>query len=503
MAAMNHSMELGGMFAGLGAVMSESTKALAVTDITSDSRNANAGGLFLACRGVAQHGLEYLDDALAAGVSAVAWEPEEGLQEPNLPTDVVGIVVDGLGVKVGDIADRFFSHPSSQLQVTGITGTNGKTTSAWLTSAALNRLTDKSAYMGTLGYGVVPDLQPSALTTPGVIAVHRRMRELADDGAQSLVMEVSSHALDQGRIDGVNVHTAAFTNLSRDHLDYHGDIESYQAAKARLFDIDTLQTAVINVGDEFGTTLVGGLTSRLQVITVALADRLEQGRQADLCASYQELKSGGLQIEFSGAYGAASLHSKLWGGFNAENLLVSVGILVSQGYSLDEALTAMDAGPVPPGRMQVINGGDDTPAVIIDFAHTPDALAQALESVRRHTGGRLLCVFGCGGDRDQGKRAQMGAIADEMADFVVVTSDNPRHEDPLAIIDSIVAGIEGEDYEVVADRAAAIHRAIQDAGKDDSVLIAGKGSENYQVIGDRVAEFSDLLVAEHALGVAS
>ncbi len=502
MVAAAEAMELGALFEGLNVELSDATKAIPVADITSDSRNAVEGGLFLACRGVDEHGLDYIDGALAAGVSAVAWEPEAGLQEPNLPTSVVGIVVDELGIKVGDIADRFFSQPSKQLNVTGITGTNGKTTTAWLASDALNRVGANSTYMGTLGYGVVPNLRPSALTTPGCIAVHRRMRELADAGAQNLVMEVSSHALDQGRIDGVNVHIAAFTNLSRDHLDYHGDLSSYKATKAKLFDIDTLQTAVINVGDEFGASLAGGLTSRLEVITVALADQQRHGRQADLCASYRELKTGGLQIEFSGAYGAASMHSKLWGGFNAENLLVSVGILVSQGYSLDEALTAMDAGPVPPGRMQVVDNDREGPAVIIDFAHTPDALAKALESARRHTGGQLLCVFGCGGDRDQGKRIEMGAIADRLADYVVVTTDNPRHEDPQAIIDNIVAGISGDAYEVVTDRAEAIDSAIRRASKDDSVLVAGKGSENYQLIAGRVEDFSDLQVAERALGVA-
>ena len=494
-------MELGQLLLEDGPALTAAARGTAVVDITSDSRNAVANGLFLACDGVHEHGLAYLDDALAAGVAAVAWEPVEGVTEPNLPASVVGIVVDDLSAKVGDIADRFFSHPSQQINVTGITGTNGKTTTAWLTAAAHDRAAGATAYMGTLGYGRVPELAPSSLTTPGCIAVHRRLRELADAGVQHLVMEVSSHALDQGRVDGVEMPTAAFTNLSRDHLDYHGDMESYKAAKARLFEVRGLRSAVINVGDEFGAELAAGLASRLNVLTVAVEDQLRQGQQADLCATYRELQSGGLHIEFSGAYGAASLRSKLWGGFNAENLLVSVGILVSQGFSLDEALTAMDAGPVPPGRMEVVHGRTDAPAVIIDFAHTPDALTSALATARRHTGGKLICVFGCGGERDTGKRGEMGAVAGQLADHIVVTSDNPRSEDPAQIIAAIVAGIGAASHEVVADRATAIEAAIAAADADDTVLVAGKGAENYQLIGDAVLEFSDRAAAERALGV--
>jgi UDP-N-acetylmuramoyl-L-alanyl-D-glutamate--2,6-diaminopimelate ligase len=262
---------------------------LQVQDITASSDKVVPGALFLACRGGQHHGLEFVAEAVAAGAAVVAWEPEEGLAAPQLPQTVVGIPVENLGAQVGDIAARFFARPSAEMQLTGITGTNGKTTVAWLTSQALNRLGSSIAYMGTLGYGMVPELAPSALTTPGCILVHRRLRELLDQGASGAVLEVSSHGLDQGRVDGVQLDVAAFTNLSRDHLDYHGDLDAYKAAKARLFSVSSLESAVINVGDSFGAQLAGELDGDIRVITVALTGRcyLKDGQQADLQADFE------------------------------------------------------------------------------------------------------------------------------------------------------------------------------------------------------------------------
>jgi UDP-N-acetylmuramoyl-L-alanyl-D-glutamate--2,6-diaminopimelate ligase len=475
-----------------------------VNDMTADSRRVQPGSLFLACHGSVHHGLEFADAAIAANAAAIAWEPQDGLQLPELPATVTAFPVDDLSARVGDIADRFFAEPSAQITLTGITGTNGKTTTAWLASEALNRLAGKSAYMGTLGYGVIPELESSELTTPGCISVHRRLRQLLDDGVSNVVMEVSSHGLDQGRIDGARINTAAFTNLSRDHLDYHGDLDSYKAAKAKLFAGAALQTAVINTGDAFGAELADDLGEGIQVIKVALAEQLQKGQQADLCATYSLAVGGGLQISFTGSFGTAEMASALWGRFNAENLLVAVGILLAHKYSLEQAVAALEAGSIPPGRMQVIAGSAENPIVIVDFAHTPDALAQALQTLRGHCAGKVVCVFGCGGDRDHGKRSEMGAIANHLADHIIVTSDNPRDENPLAIIDAIVAGIDADaSYEVVEDRADAITRAINSAGSGDAVLVAGKGSENYQLIADRVEKFSDEDVAIRALGVAS
>ncbi len=477
---------------------------ITVNDITANSGCVRQGGLFLACQGTHHHGLDFADEAVAARVAAIAWEPQACVQAPAVPASVAAFPVDGLDARVGDIADRFFGAPSAQITVTGITGTNGKTTTAWLASEALNRLVVKSAYMGTLGYGVVPQLEPSALTTPGCISVHRRLRELLDDGVSNAVMEVSSHGLDQGRIDGVRVKTAAFTNLSRDHLDYHGDFDTYKAAKAKLFSGVSLQTAVINVGDPFGVELANGLSGRVRTITVALNNQTRPSCEPELSASYIEVPASGLQIKFTGAFGTAEMNSVLWGQFNAENLLVAVGILLAHDYSLKQAVAALEVGSAPPGRMQVIKGAAHDPMVIVDFAHTPDALAKALETVRNYCDGKIVCVFGCGGERDQGKRGEMGAIANQLADHIIITSDNPRNEDPQAIIDAILHGIDVDaSCEVVEDRANAISRAINMAVTGDAVLVAGKGSENYQLIAGRAETFSDQAVVTRALGMAS
>ncbi|MBT8422384.1 MAG: UDP-N-acetylmuramoyl-L-alanyl-D-glutamate--2,6-diaminopimelate ligase [Gammaproteobacteria bacterium] len=469
---------------------------ISVNDITSHSGRVAAGGLFLAIQGYGGHGLDHLTEALDARPAAVAWEPTEGYSEPDLPAEIAGICVPDLGNQVAGIADRFFSTPSASLRITGITGTNGKTTTAWLASRALNVLGTRTGYMGTLGYGVSAHLKTSALTTPGVIAVHRRLRELADDGAEALVMEVSSHGLDQGRIDAVRVDTAAFTNLSRDHLDYHGDIESYAAAKAKLFAIDSLGSAVINTGDEYGRRFASMFGAEMNLLTVAM-DGTPGATDADIVAARTAAVHGGMVVTLRDRSGTAELHSEMLGAFNAENLLVATGIVVANGYSLEEAATALGQCTPPPGRMQCIRV-PHKPLVIVDFAHTPDALTKALQAARDHISDEapLIVVFGCGGDRDQGKRAEMGRAAAASADFVVLTSDNPRSEDPAAIIDDIRAGIaDAGQVRVETDRRLAIRKAIDATDPSGIVLIAGKGSEDYQIIGERTEAFSDVAVA--------
>ena len=499
---MTHAVRLSDLLAGEDMQVPD----VSVSDITSHSGRVAAGGLFLACRGYGGHGLDHLDEALAAAPAAVAWEPAEGYPDPELPAAVAGVCVPGLGDQVGDIADRFFAAPSSELNITGITGTNGKTTTAWLASRALQVLGKRSAYMGTLGYGSGTRLQPTSLTTPGVIAVHRRLRELADDGAELLVMEVSSHGLDQGRVDAVRVRTAAFTNLSRDHLDYHGDIESYAAAKAKLFAIASLEAAVINTGDEYGRRFAESMSgAEVNLLTVAM-DGTPGATTADIVATRAAAGPGGMLLKLRGTRGEAELHSRMLGDFNAENLLVAAGIVVAHGFPLEAAAAALGQCEPPPGRMQCLRI-EGQPLVIIDFAHTPDALAKALQAARGHARSEapLVVVFGCGGDRDQGKRAEMGRAAAEHADFVVLTSDNQRSEDPLAIIDDIRAGIADVNrVRVEADRRLAIRKAIDATDASGIVLIAGKGSEDYQIIGERTEAFSDAVVAaQHMRGLGS
>ena len=476
---------------------------LIVTDITAHSGRSVPGGLFLAYAGDRHHGLEFIDEALAANVAAVAWEPSPQVAQPKFPDTVVGIAVPGLREHIGTIADQFFTAPSASLNVTGITGTNGKTTTAWLVAEALNRLGHTGAYLGTLGYGIGPALTPSALTTPGCIAVHRRLRALVDAGATDAIMEVSSHGLHQGRVDGVRFRTAVLTNLSRDHLDYHGTLTAYGEAKARLFLETGIETAVLNVGDAFGQALLGRLPTNVKTVTVYVTDASKAEAAPDLTADLLGSGPDGLQLKLSGRFGQAELSSRLWGRFNVENIVVATGVLLAQEFSLAQAATALAGCIAPPGRMQTVERVPGQPTVVIDFAHTPDALRKALEAVKEHCRGYVWCVFGCGGNRDHGKRGAMGEVAVAMADRTIVTDDNPRDEDPSAIIREILDGTgNGAAVEVVQDRAAAIHAAIERAAADDVVLIAGKGSETVQIIEGQAREFSDELMARAALGLA-
>ncbi len=489
--------------AGLLEGMDLAVPSVPISDITSNSRHAARGGLFLACAGLEHHGLEFLAQALDAGVAAVVWEPGAEVVEPLLPPNVTGVEMPGLCNRLGTIADRFFGSPSAALSVTGVTGTNGKTTSAFLVTQALNHLSHRAGYMGTLGFGLGPDLASSSLTTPGCITMHRRLRDMVDAGADHVITEVSSHALDQHRVDGIRFQVAAFTNLSRDHLDYHGSMERYAEAKARLFVGSGIRTAVLNIGDRFGAALANRLTTSTELISVALVNTADDVPAARLMGRLTAVHADGLGLQLSGDYGEALLSSSLWGRFNAENLVLAVGILLALDIELDDAVGALGECIAPPGRMELIRSRESFPTVVVDFAHTPDALGQALETVRDHCSGEVWCVFGCGGDRDKGKRRLMGEVAASMADRSVITDDNPRDEDPKAIIAEVIAGTGGRPgVEVMQDRQAAIEFAIRSARSGDVVLIAGKGHENVQIVGSEARTFSDKAVARITLGLA-
>jgi UDP-N-acetylmuramoyl-L-alanyl-D-glutamate--2,6-diaminopimelate ligase len=491
-------MDLQELFKGLVT----DTPALDVVDITLDSRTAVRDGLFIACRGTRQHGLDFVGDALRAGVGAVAWEPAESLRAPALPPGVAGVAVPRLRDQLGEVANRFFARPSEAMRVTGITGTNGKTTTAWLAMQAIARLGASAGYVGTLGHGLDGRLRAAELTTPDCITFHRQLRELADQGATHVVAEVSSHALDQERVAGVRFATVAFTNLTRDHLDYHPDLAAYGAAKARLFALGA-GTAVINLDDAFGRELAGNLPAgtRLLGVTLEGAAGAAAGRDV-LCGTVEALVADGLVLGLRFGGQVARVTSPLWGRFNAENLLVAAGILVGSGWPLDRVADALGRCTAPPGRMERVAGAAGQLAVLVDFAHTPDALRKVLAAVREHCTGEVWCVFGCGGDRDRGKRAPMGEAAVTGADRVIVTDDNPRTEDPQQIIADILAGAPTLDrLQVVPDRAAAIGRAIRLARAGDAVLIAGKGHETVQVTGHTRRPFSDVDVARAALSL--
>ena len=498
-------MLLAELFQGLLEAPGEQSMEVPVTDIGIDSRRVARGGLFLACQGLRSHGLDYLDAALAAGCAAVAWEPAAGRAAPSLPAGVAGLAVPGLSRMLGELGDRFFRAPSAELSVSAITGTNGKTSVAFLLAQALQRLGERAGYIGTLGWGVPgSSLAHSPLTTPAVIDLHRELRALRDAGATQAVIEASSHGLDQGRLDGLRLSVGAITNISRDHLDYHRDYAAYAEAKSRLFTDCRPDTAVVNIGDQGVRELAAGLPAGLPQLTVALIRNEQAAQSAQLLGRLHAVTRSGIGISFGGDFGDAIVDSGLWGEFNAENLLVAAACLLALGFGLRDAADALAQCEAPPGRLQRIDGDGAQPAAVIDFAHTPAALREALRAIRQHSDGRLWLVFGCGGDRDAGKRAEMGAIAVGYADEVVLTDDNPRGEDPETIAADVLSGVgEPDSVRRIADRADAIRYALDRAAANDVVLIAGKGHETQQWFADGPVPFSDAAAARAAMSGAA
>ncbi len=476
---------------------------LQIRDLTLDSRAASPGTLFLACRGRSRHGLAFAAEAVARGARAILYEPpaEPAGQLEALDPTVFVAAVPRLAARAGVIADRFFGRPSRQLSVIAVTGTNGKTTCAWLTAQALARCGRPAGYMGTLGVGVPGALAASAHTTCDAVTVHRQLAELRQLGAGWVGMEVSSHALDQGRIAGVRLHTAAFTNLTRDHLDYHGTMAAYGRAKSRLFETDNLVNRVINVDDEFGAALAAR-PDRGRLIATARGARAPLPAQACwVRGGHTRLHGAGMRIPVASSWGETTLTVPLIGDFNADNALTVLGILLGADVPLEAACAALRECRAAPGRMEAFGGEAGRPLVIVDYAHTPDALAKALRNARHHCRGRLRVVFGCGGDRDSGKRPMMGRIAAELADEIILTDDNPRSEPPERITADILAGIGGRGARIEHDRGRAIRAALAGSAAADVVLIAGKGHETYQTYGAEQRPFSDQAVVRAALGI--
>lgn len=457
--------------------------------ITADSRKVQAGGLFLAYPGERSDGRQYIAQAVAQGAAAVLWDAQDF--EWDARWQLPNVAVPDLRVQSGFIADAFYGQPSKALWMVGITGTNGKTScSQWL-AQSLSKLGRKAAVIGTLGNGFPGALSAAINTTPDPILLHGMLADYLKQSAAAAVMEVSSHGLDQGRVNGVHFNVAVFTNLSRDHLDYHKDMASYGAAKRKLFNWPGLSDSVINTDDAFGREMAAALVaSGKQVLTYGLEDGDVRGH--DLVFT-----DHGIEMRVDSPFGQAYLRAGVVGRFNAYNLLAVLATLLVSGVTLADAVEVMAGIKSVPGRMQQAGGGDK-PLVVIDYAHTPDALEKVLTALRSQAKGKLICVFGCGGDRDAGKRPLMGKLADELADEVLVTSDNPRSEDPDVIISAIVADMVG-NYRIEPERAVAISRAIESAKPGDIVLLAGKGHEDYQEIAGVRYPFSDLSVAERAL----
>ncbi len=463
-----------------------------ISGLVLDSRHVRAGDAFVAIAGFGAHGLGFVEQAKAAGASVVLFDPPAPAE---LPAPADAIAVPGLRARMGAMADEFHGHPSQAMTMVGVTGTNGKTSTVQLLTQAWHLLGITCGSIGTLGVGLYGNVEPTGFTTPLVLQTHQVLAQLRDAGARAVAMEVSSHALDQGRVDAVHYDVAVFTNLTRDHLDYHGSMDAYGAAKARLFHRAGLKAAAINLDDPFGRELIGTLSADVQAI--GLSSTGQAG--ASVCAENLVLDGQGIGFDLVIDGARHPLRSPLLGRFNVDNLLAVAGAL--HGLGQPAATIARVLGQLQPirGRMNRL-GGQGEPTVVIDYAHTPDALLQALRSLHGHLDGRLLCVFGCGGERDTGKRPEMAAIAEEWADVVFVTDDNPRGEDGDVIVANIMAGFRKPDQvHVQRDRAAAIGAAVAQAGPGDIVLVAGKGHEPYQEIAGIKHPFDDTEVAQCAL----
>ena len=491
---MTHSMLLRELLPELESLSAE----LAVTGLVQDSREVQPGNAFVAIAGFGAHGLNFVDAARAAGASAVLFEPPA---PEALPAPADAIAVPGLRARMGAMADHFHGHPSAEMTTVGVTGTNGKTSTVQLLAQAWTLRGQSVGTVGTLGSGIWPKTVPTGFTTPLVLRLHALLAQLRDEGASAVAMEVSSHALDQGRVDGVHFDVAVFTNLTRDHLDYHGDMANYGAAKRKLLEWPGLRAATVNLDDAFGRELHAAVSGKVRVF--GFSSRGAAG--ASVRAEDVVLDGSGIRFMLHAAGQAHPVRSPLLGRFNVDNLLGVAATL----YALEmaPALIAETLSQLLPvdGRMNRLGGdvsetGAALPLVVVDYAHTPDALEQALASLRAHVEGRLTCVFGCGGERDTGKRPQMAAIAERLADVVIVTDDNPRHENGDAIVADILAGFAQPAQVIVQrDRAAAITQALEHAGAGDVVLIAGKGHEPYQDVAGVKHPFDDAQIARALL----
>ena len=461
---------------------------ISIRGISSDSRDVREGDLFLACRGTNTRGSLFIRAAIEAGAAAAAVD-EELLSDLDRRRTAL-IPVPGLRDKLGLIAGRFYGDPTKHLHLTGITGTNGKTSVSWWLAKVHSLLTQGQAgLVGTLGYGPYPRLQSGINTTPGAVSLQRLFAGFVEAGVDTAFMEVSSHALDQGRVNGVDFDVAVFTNLSRDHLDYHRDLQEYFRAKEKLFAFRSLRAAVVNCDDPYGHRILRGLPADIEVISYGLSGSPQQSVNPVVKAT--PAPGSELVLDIAGPWGNGRLRPGVTGKFNVGNILAAVSVLGLAGFPMDRILEKMEnIGPVP-GRMETFIRTDGL-RIVVDYAHTPAALEQALASLRECCAGRLICVFGCGGERDVEKRPQMGEMAQTLSDEVILTDDNPRSEPGDDIIEAILSGITGKGAATVErNRSRAIELALEKAGPADAVLIAGKGHETCQEIAGTRYPFSD------------
>ncbi len=492
---------------------SSTVPAIAVSGVNLDSRMVQPGDVYLAVGGATTHGMRFAQKAVDAGAVAVVCSTASahqftdvttGLEQRNVPV----IIVDELDAHCSAIASRCYHEPDKAMTIVAVTGTDGKTSVCRFIAQSLNASNQCCGYIGTLGWGIGDSLTETALTTPDSVTLARLLASMRDQGAKFIALEASSHGIAEGRLDGLSLDVAVLTNLGRDHLDYHGSIEAYREAKERLFSWDSLRAVVLNADDAMGRDLIDQirhLACHSYSATGRTTDVVEadgESRLSVVFANNIQTDDSGLSFDLVDSDSEQHVSTTLLGRFNVDNLLACYSCLMACGLAANEAVHGLGCVTPVTGRMERLGGGDK-PTVVIDFSHTPNALTVAIEAVRVHCLKQLWVVFGCGGDRDKGKRAPMAAAA-EAADHAVLTDDNPRTESSVAIIGDVMQGfVHPEKVTVIADRADAIRHAISHARVGDLVLIAGKGHEDYQIIGTQKHHFSDREQALSVLGIAS
>ncbi len=463
-------------------------------NICDDSRNVKKGTVFFALKGLSSDGCDFIESAINSGACAVVYEPPYDLS--NIETSIPIIAVEDLKLEIANIVSRHYESSINEMSIIGVTGTNGKTTVSWLIHQGFKKIGYKSGYIGTLGYGL-ENLNLNELTTPSCMKLHKILSEFQNSGVEYVVMEISSHAIDQRRIEGINFNSVIFTNLSRDHIDYHGNMENYGETKAKLFLERQSKIKIININDSFGRSLIERVDE--EVISTSI-EPINIDKDKFISVTKYETNGSGFDIDLKSSWGTFKTHVPLLGTFNIENVIQTIALFLSLGFSLSKIQTIIEGMKAPSGRMESVDVDNNhlLPRVLVDFSHTPDALKLSLQSIRDHYDGKIWCVFGCGGDRDRGKRKMMGNIAERYADYVIVTSDNPRNENPEKIISDILEGISSE-VETIASREEAINFAIMKANKNEIILIAGKGHESYQKIGEETLKFSDHKISKRSL----
>ncbi len=458
---------------------------LEIESISSDSRQVGRAGLFVALKGPVLDGGKFIQEAISKGAAVIV--KAGGQAEQSSGRGVCILDVEDPKDFLVKVAERFYNHPSKKVKVIGITGTNGKTTTSYLIESILQESSKKCAVIGTVNYRIGGKILPSKNTTPGIVDNQRYLAQMAQEHVSCCAMEVSSHALEQGRVEGIGFHTAVFTNLTGDHMDYHLNMENYFQAKSKLFvNLPAKSFAVINVDDPYGKRLIDA--TKAKVVTFGIT------HTADIMASDIKLSLSGSTFSVKFPQGKMMMRSSLIGRHNIYNILAAVGACLCGGVTPEKIEDALEHFSAVPGRLEQIDEGRPFP-VFIDYAHTEDALKNVLTNLKIVSNARIILVFGCGGDRDKTKRPKMGLVAGKLADFSILTSDNPRSEDPQSIIDQIIAGFKTDNYTVILDREKAIAKAMSLAKKEDIVLIAGKGHEDYQIFKDKTIPFDDREVA--------